>query len=129
MARHVHVLGILISLWGGLALLLGVSLVLLAGGAVAVLVGPQQGAVELAAGITAGTFAVLGIFTLLWGAAHLWAGRLLRQKHASGRVLTLGLGIVNLLLLPFGTMLGIYALWVLLTQEGRRLFTAPVGVQ
>lgn len=129
MIRHVRVLGILISLWGALAALLGVSLLLLAGGAVAVLVGPDGGAVELAAGLTAGTFALLGVFTLFWGAAHLRAGVLLRRHNAFGRVLTLALGMVDLLLLPFGTMLGLYALWVLLTQEGRRLFTTPAVVR
>ena len=30
--------------------------------------------------------------------------------------------LVNLLVLPFGTALSIYALWVLLTHDGRRLF-------
>ena len=30
--------------------------------------------------------------------------------------------MINLLVLPFGTALGIYALWVLLTNDGRRLF-------
>ena len=36
----------------------------------------------------------------------------------------LGLAVVNLLVLPFGTALGGYALWVLLTNDGRRLFEA-----
>jgi hypothetical protein len=30
--------------------------------------------------------------------------------------------VANLLVLPFGTALGIYALWVMLTAEGRKLF-------
>jgi hypothetical protein len=34
----------------------------------------------------------------------------------------LALALVNLLVLPFGTALGAYALWILLTDEGRRLF-------
>ncbi len=36
--------------------------------------------------------------------------------------MTLGLAVGNLILLPFGTALGVYALWVLLKDEGRRLF-------
>ena len=39
-----------------------------------------------------------------------------------GRTLSLALAVVNLLVLPFGTALGIYALWILLTSDGRRLF-------
>jgi len=29
---------------------------------------------------------------------------------------------VDLLLLPYGTALGVYALWVLLNEEGKKLF-------
>ena len=47
---------------------------------------------------------------------------LLRRRRPLGRVLSLALAVVNLLVLPFGTALGVYALWVLLTNDGRRLF-------
>jgi hypothetical protein len=32
------------------------------------------------------------------------------------------LGSVDLLLLPYGTALGVYALWALLTEDGKKLF-------
>ena len=32
---------------------------------------------------------------------------------------------VDLLLLPYGTALGVYALWVLLHEEAKRLFDTP----
>ena len=122
MERHVTVLGILTSLWGALAMLVGVALLLLAAGALAVVFGPEGDAVGLAAGLTAGAFAAIGVFALLWGGAHVWAAALLRRHAPGGRILTLVLAVVNLLVLPFGTALGIYALWVLLTHDGRRLF-------
>ena len=122
MERHIGLLAILNSLWGALAMLVGVSMLLLAAGAMAILVAPEGRAVGFAAGLTAGTFAVIGIFSVLWGGAHLWAAARLRRRHASGRVLTLALAIVNLLILPFGTALGVYALWVLMNNEGRRMF-------
>jgi len=56
------------------------------------------------------------------GGAHTWAALLLKRRRPLGRVLSLGLAVVNLLVLPFGTAFGAYALWVLLTDEGRRLF-------
>ena len=37
-------------------------------------------------------------------------------------LLALGFAIINLVLFPFGTGLGAYALWVLLNDEGRSLF-------
>ncbi len=123
--RHIRLLAILSRLWGALALVLGVSLLLLAIGAVALMTAPAGGAVEFAAGLTAGAFAFAGVFALLWGGASLWSGMLLRRYHPVGRALGLALGVINLLVLPFGTALGIYALWVLLANDGRRLFEAP----
>ena len=35
---------------------------------------------------------------------------------------TLMLGAVDLLLLPYGTALGVYTIWVLLHEDGKRLF-------
>ena len=114
----------LASLWGALALLAGVSLLLLAVGAFAQLLDPVGNAFGLAAGLTAGAFVLLGTFAVIWGALHLLAAKWLKQRQSTGRILLLALAVTNLLVLPFGTALGIYALWVLLTNEGRRLFEA-----
>jgi len=122
--RHVRLLGILAALWGGLAMLVGVSMLLLAAGALVMLAGPDAEVVGFAAGLTATAFAVIGTFMLVWGGAHVWTASLLRRRLPSGRVLMLGLAVANLLVLPFGTALGAYALWVLLANEGRRLFEA-----
>ena len=122
MERHVNLLGTLASLWGALAMLAGVSLLLLAAGAFAQLIDPVGDGVGLAAGLTAGAFVLLGAFAVIWGALHLLAARWLKQRRPSGRILLLALGVTNLLVLPFGTALGVYAIWVLLTNEGRHLF-------
>lgn len=122
MDRHVTLLGVLSSLWGALAALVGVSMLLLAAGATTLSSLPEGEAVALAAGLTAAIFASIGVFSLAWGAAHVWAAVLLRRRAASGRILMLGLAFVNLLVFPFGTALGGYALWTLITHEGRRLF-------
>jgi hypothetical protein len=120
--RHITLLAILWHIWGALSLLLGASLLLLAAGAWAALLDPDGERMALAAGVTAVMFAGLGVITLLWGAAHVWAGALVNRHAPTGRILSLGLALVNLLVLPFGTALGAYALWVLLTAEGRQLF-------
>jgi hypothetical protein len=126
--RHVGILAILCSVWGALAMLVGMSLLLLSAGALAILFGPDGSAVGFAAGVTATAFAVMGTVALIWGGAHVGASVLLRRRQAVGRFLTLGLAVVNLLVLPFGTALGAYALWILLTDEGRRLFVGgPEG--
>jgi hypothetical protein len=103
-------------------MLVGVSMLLLAAGAWAEFRQSLGTAVEFAAGLTTLVFAGIGAFALLWGGTHAWAATLLRRRRPLGRVLTLALALVNLLVLPFGTALGAYALWILLTDEGRRLF-------
>ena len=122
MERHVNLLGILATLWGALAMLVGVSLLLLAAGALAELLAPVANRVDFAASLTAAMFVLIGVFALVWGGAHVWAAVLMKRRRPLGRVLSLALAVVNLLVLPFGTAFGVYALWVLLRDEGRRLF-------
>ena len=122
MERHVNLLGILATLWGALAMLVGVSMLLLAAGALAELLAPAANRVDFAASLTAAMFVLIGLFALVWGGAHVWAAVLMKRRRPLGRVLSLALAVVNLLVLPFGTAFGAYALWVLLRDEGRRLF-------
>lgn len=122
MERHVTLLAYLVGLWGGLAMLVGVSMALIALGALAQMLEPQGANVGFAASLTAGMFALLGFSALLWGGLHVWTGRLLGRRRPLGRILALTLGVVNLIVLPFGTALGVYALWVLLKNDGRKVF-------
>lgn len=126
--RHLPILILLVRVWGALSMLIGVSMLLLAVGAVAILVDPGWPREAFGTGITVGAFAfvfgVLGAFAFVWGAAHLWAGGLLKEHRPLGRVLTLALALVNLLVLPFGTVMGAYALWILMTNDARHLFGA-----
>ena len=122
MDRHVNLLGILAMLWGALAMLVGVSMLLLAAGALAELLAPVANRVDFAASLTAAMFVLIGVFALVWGGAHVWAAVLMKRRRPLGRVLSLALAVVNLLVLPFGTAFGAYALWVLLRDESRRLF-------
>lgn len=122
MDRHVTILAILTTIWGALAMLVGVSALLLAVGPVAILIEPQVEGVGLAAGFMAVLFATTGLFALVWGAGHVWSATLIRRRQPLGRLIGLGQAVINLLILPFGTAFGVYALWVLLTNEGRKLF-------
>jgi hypothetical protein len=122
MRPHLHLLGILQLVWGAIGLLLGVSMLLLAMGAIAI--GITSAADRMAAGITAGAFAVFAIALLAGGGANAWAGRELRRNQPRGRLAVLWLGALNLFVLPFGTALGIYAFWVLLHNEIRAAFVA-----
>jgi len=122
--RHVEFLALLYVIWGGLFLLVGIAGFALSAGAAAIVSSTglvQQGA-SLAAGITAITLAVVATLAVVWGSLHLWVGSQLRRARPWARLIALGLAVINIVLLPFGSALGIYACWVLLTDEGRRLF-------
>jgi hypothetical protein len=125
MRPHLHLLGILQLAWGAIGLLLGVSMLLLAIGAIAI--GVTSGADRMAAGLTAGAFTVFAVALLAGGGANAWAGRELRRNRPRGRLAVLWLGALNLFVLPFGTALGIYAFWVLLHNQARAAFVTRSG--
>jgi hypothetical protein len=120
MRPHLHLLGILQLVWGAIGLLLGVSMLLLAIGAIAI--GISTADQRMAAGVTAGAFTVFAGALLAGGGVNVWAGRALRRYQPRGRIAVLTLGVLNLFVLPFGTALGIYAFWVLLHNESRMVF-------
>lgn len=124
MKRHVEFLSTLYLTWGAIFTLVALAGFALAGGAAAIATatGPVRIASEMAARLTAITIGIVSVIALIWGGLHLWIGRSLRQHLASARLMALGLAVGNLVLLPFGTALGAYACWVLLKDEGRRLF-------
>ena len=123
MRSHLRLLGILQLTWGAIGLLLGAALLLLAVGALAI--GLMETGDSVSAGVTAFTFGVFAVALLLGGAANAWAGRAVRRQDPAGRSAVLWLSVPNLFVLPFGTALGVYALWVLLHNESRSMFLQP----
>ena len=119
MTQHVDFAAILFIVWGLLTVLVGVSTLALGVGAFS-LISSRTG--HVAAGLTAAVFTTLALIAILWGAAHIVVGVPLRRRLAWARLIALMLGSVDVLLLPYGTALGIYTLWVLLSEDGRALF-------
>jgi hypothetical protein len=122
--RHADFLSVLYLAWGAIFTVVGLAGLALTAGAIAIAreSGPVRVGSDLAASLTAVTLGVLAAIALLWGVLHLWLGAALRRYRPWARLLSLGLAVINLVLFPFGTALGGYALWVLLTDEGRRLY-------
>jgi hypothetical protein len=125
--RHVDFLALLFLAWGAIFAFVGVAGLVLAAGALAIAGagGAVDGSSDLAAGITAVTLSLLALLALLWAGLHLWIGTWLRRYSPKSRLIALGLSVLDLVLLPFGTALGAYACWVLLSEDGRRLFHTP----
>ena len=122
MLSQVDFLGMLFILWGLLTILVGASTLALGVGAVALIASASGGGSQFAAGLTAFVFTTLAIIAILWGAAHVAVGVPLRRYRPWSRLVALTLGSVDLVLLPYGTALGVYALYVLLHEKGKALF-------
>jgi len=106
-----------------LTILVGVSTLALGVGAVALIrSASRQGGGHFAAGLTAAAFVALAAIAILWGVAHIGVGVPLRRRRHWSRLAALMLGSVDLLLLPYGTALGVYALWILLREDAKKLF-------
>jgi hypothetical protein len=126
---HVTLLALLTRLWGAVSVLVGISMLLLAAGALAEVANTVTSSLALAAGVAGITFLLLALCALAWGGAHLWAASLMDRRTTRGRMMMLALGVCNLVLLPFGTALGAYAIWVLMSPPGRRLFEHHVWTE
>ena len=124
MPSQLEFLGVLFIAWGLLTALVGVSTLALGIGAFAIISSSTRPGGHVAAGLAAAIFTTLAVIAIVWGGAHVVAGVPLRRRRPWARLMALTLGSVDLLLLPYGTALGIYALWVLLSEGGKSLFPA-----
>ena len=123
MSTYVDFVGVLFIAWGLLTALIGVSTLALGIGAVAVIATTDRsGGGEITAGLTAAFYLAIAVIAMLWGGSHVAVGVPLRQRRPWARLAAIVLGAGDLVLLPFGTALGIYALWTLLTERGKALF-------
>jgi hypothetical protein len=124
MKKHVDLVGLLFMLWGGMSLLLSVSLLTTGIAATAIGAATAQTASggKLTAGIVAAVFFTLAALGLIFGATHLWVGSRLRRFREWARAFAIILSVVDLVCIPFGTGLGIYALWALLNERSKPLF-------
>jgi hypothetical protein len=124
MKKHVDLVGLLFQLWGGMCLVLSVSLLSTGVAATAIGAAATQAATrgKLAAGIVAAVFFTLAALGFIFGSVHLWIGSRLRRFREWARAFAIVLAVVNLFFIPFGTALGIYALWALINERSRPLF-------
>lgn len=129
MDTHLKVLGVLYIALSALGLLAALFLIVTLGGAAGIVgaaAPPEDAAIAVPIiGITGMALVVLLVALALPGLITGWG--LLNYKPWA-RVLGLVLAVINLFNIPFGTALGIYALWVLLNKDTERLFAQPTPV-
>ena len=127
MSTHVKVLGVLFIAVSALGVLAALFLVVALGGT-AGLVGatadPEEAALALPIlGLTG--VALVGMLLVLSLPGLITGFGLLSYKPWA-RILGIVLAILQLVNIPIGTLLGIYALWVLLNKDTERLFTGAL---
>ena len=128
MQMHVKVLGVLYLVVGGCMLVAALFLVIAMSGAagiVGVAADPEDAAIAIPILGIAGTALAgfLGLFSL----PSLITGYGLVNFKPWARIAGIVLSAISLINIPFGTIVGIYGLWVLLSKDTERLFgTTPV---
>jgi hypothetical protein len=139
MRDHIKILGILNIVMGGLTALLGIAILLLAGGLAGVIaaalrssLGEGDGSGAIAAPIIATIGLGIAVFLLLLAAPSVIGGFGLLHYKRWSRVWMIVVSGFHLLHVPFGTALGVYGLVVLLNEESQRILesggTLPGGV-
>ncbi len=133
MRTHVQILGVLNIVWGSLGFLAAMIIMMVFGGAMGIIgvaAGHEPGA-DVAIPIVGLVGGVIFLILVLTSVPSLVVGIGLLRRSWWSRVAGIVLSAVHLLNIPFGTALGIYGLWVLLSQETLPLFSethSPVRI-
>jgi hypothetical protein len=123
MEQHVKILGVLHIVFGCLGIMLALGMLLLFGG-IAGLIGASDYSSDahISIPILGGIGALVFFFLLAISLPGLIAGIGLLQFQSWARTLAIVLSVFDLIHVPFGTALGVYGLWVLLSEGSERMF-------
>ncbi len=126
MHTHVKVLAVLNIALGALGLIASLFVLLIFGGTAGLLAVTAESSDALIASPIVGLIGgVVALVLFALSVPGIIAGVGLLKLRPWARILGLILGVLNLLHFPLGTVVGLYGLWVLLSQEGAALFTPP----
>ena len=131
MRDHIRILGILNIIMGALTALIGVVVLIALGGVASIIGAGLTGDYENGQ-VTAPILAIVGlcisVFFLILALPSIIGGWGLLNFKPWARILMIVISVLHLFNLPFGTALGVYGLWVLLSDEGRMIFERPAQV-
>jgi hypothetical protein len=130
MKDHVRILGILNIVMGCLTALVGIIVLIAMGGIAGVLTASSVSSGDFenraaAAPIIALIGVCIAVFFLVLSLPSIIGGWGLMKFKPWARILMIVVSIFHLFHIPLGTALGVYGLWVLLSEEGRRIFEGP----
>jgi len=125
MAQHVKILAILHIVFGVMGVIAALAIFMFFGGlAGLVALGGHAGSVA-AAPLLGGIGWLVSLALLALALPGVIAGVGLLGFRPWARILTIVLSAFDLFSVPLGTALGIYGLWVLLSNEAAQLFRNP----
>lgn len=117
MQQHVKLLGILFIVSGILSIMFGFMMI--AGLSFLGLISGEREAIAV--------LSIIGIicasFCFVTGIPEIIGGWGLLKKQKWSRILVIIMAIINIFNVPFGTALGIYALWILFKPEAEQILS------
>jgi hypothetical protein len=123
MQTHVKVLAVLFIVFSALLLMAALAIMVVFGGAAGIVGTAAEGEdAAVALPIIGLTATLVTTFFLVLALPGLVAGFGLLSTKPWARILAIVLCALNLIQVPFGTILGAYGLWVLLNKETEQLF-------
>lgn len=122
MAEHVRIIAWLQIVMGVLSGLVGLCVMLFFGGLAGLVGMDADPDARVAVPILGGIGGLIFIFAMLLALPGIIAGAGLLRFAPWARILTIVLSALHLLNIPFGTALGIYAIWALTKPETAALF-------
>jgi len=127
MQKHIQVLGILNIVWGSFGLVAALVIIAIFGGVVGLLqaAAHKDADAQFAVPIIGLIGGLIILILLVASLPSIIAGIGLLSLAPWSRMLAIVVSALHLLNVPLGTALGIYGLWVLLSDESIRLFGKP----
>jgi hypothetical protein len=126
METHLKVLGALQIAFGAIGLMAALLLVFLFGGAAGIVGASGDPRASIAVPIIGLTGMALVTFLLVTSLPSVIIGIGLLRLRPWARIAGMVLSIIGLMMIPFGTIVGVYGLWVLFSKDTERLFTSAV---
>lgn len=123
MDTHVKVLGALQIAFGAIGLMMAMLLLFVFGGAAGIVGASGDPHSSIAIPIIGLTGVALVTFLLVTSLPGVIVGIGLLRLRPWARIAGIVISIIGLMMIPFGTIVGIYGLWVLFSKETERLFT------
>ncbi|MBP1599060.1 MAG: hypothetical protein H6Q05_4437 [Acidobacteria bacterium] len=127
MRKHIHLLGILNIIWGSFGFIAALMIMLIFGGAVGIIGMASRQEPDAAIAIPIVTFvgSIIFFVLLITSLPAVVTGIGLLRMASWSRIVAIILSALHLVSFPFGTALGAYGLWVLLSRETVSCFEQP----